>query len=635
MKAFLHGERPTHLTDQEIFLRSRDVLNAYSNGERLHPFAEQHIAQARQAIEDETETLAMHLRVGLLNRFDDMVRRQSEIDATGRAITDVDRINAYDAIQHQMAFDLAQAEVQGRRAPLTRPRSPPRERPRPGMTRTEPPRPSRSRSPPRGRPGPRMARASAGRERTQRPPAPPGFNSFVLRYYEENPRPADEDAALAPESILLADVENYIDSLAAGTETFGTEHLERFQDLFFNTRTQDMRNFDFIPEPNTGGLVSSFRQWLSTEPLRASVIQQEGDRSVDTWLQAIYLYAQHLNGGLAPVPEHLEAFVRVRQELAESERLRYGEFVPSTLVRSLDNGNTRGGTGPPEIILSFQEWVRRELADPRIRRSDVPWESLTQDMNGYESYLERRSGVSEQNLFRLLRASVMDTPLEYTPALSRIPSFQAFLNSRNEPRRGRGEGDLSAMDIVGEYTTNVIRHPRYNVPSEILLEWETTITQHMEENRRQLYGHPRGSFSPMVERLRETRNAVRDLIYASVEYWPLSPTNPVIQVTRSLWSFLGHYIATEEEPSPEQWRRISELIAQAQKIDREEGQRQNEGWINEMARNPIPRTPQTVDGDASTVTESPPQRQQRHFPPWGAPNFPSDPHSGSDDGFPL
>jgi len=620
VKDFIHGERQTYLTDQEIFQRSRDVLNAYSRNERLHPFTEQHIARAREAIEAETENLDMNIRAGLLNCFDDMVRRQSEIDATGRAITDIDRINSYDAIQGQMNFDVAQAEIQASREPFRRSRSPSQERPGLGMARGPPRSPTRDRGPPG--------------QRAQQIPAPHGFSSFILRYYQENPRPADEDAAFAPEAVLLADAEHYLESLAVGTE-----HFNSFLERFAITRLEDMRTFDFIPMPNPAGLVATFRQWLGNQRELLSLIRRGDDRSVDAWLQAIYLYAGYLGDNLALVPKHLNAFVRARRELADSERRLYNTFYPTRLVHSRDMGDTPGRVEPPAIVLSFYEWVRIEYADRTVRRAENIFDALGQDMAGYERYLQRTATNSQLNPFQLLRTGVADNTFEFTPALPRIPSLLDWLNRTNERRRrctrSRRYVDLVVTDILGDYAINVLRNLRFNVPPEILLDWETAETQYAEENRRQMYGFTRGSLSPVVEPLRESRNVIRDLVYNSAEYWALSPANPVMHETRSSRSFLRRCIATEQGPSPEQWRIIGEHMAQAQTILREEGERRNEGWINERARNPVPRTPQTIDGDASTVTDSPLQRQQGRFPPLGDPNFPLDQHPDSDNDFPL
>ncbi|KAE9372507.1 hypothetical protein N431DRAFT_558327 [Stipitochalara longipes BDJ] len=581
MKEFMHGERQTHLTDQEVFQRSRDVLMAYSRGERLHPFAQQHIASARRAIEDAMANLSnIQIWAAILNRFDDMVERQEEIDATGRAITDEDRINSYDAIQHQPIQEI-------------------------GAT---PPQPA------------------------HRTSAPRGFNSFVRTYYEEHTRPAEENAGLAPEAFLVEDVQNYIGFLDRSTG-FGRQDFDRFTQLVFNTRTEDMRNFDFVPAGNPDRLVPTFREWLNTQLRLLALIQEEQDASIDAWLEALRGYGDYLQDALAPEPAaaHLNAFIVARQQIADTERRLYDEFRPSRDLRSRESGSRPNET---EIIaehLSFQDWVRSEWAYATTQRSPIILTALDEDLDGYDRYLRRRGAVLRLIAFRKLRSSVTDSIFEFTPAHPGAPSLLNWLTETNERRRRRGQAELSGMPAFLGYVANVLR--RTNAPQEVLSDWDVVLTHYAEENRREMYGNARGSYSRVVEALRAARNTGRDLVYASLEFWRPSQTNPVFNpvfhATRRIRPFLRRSITIEEEPSPEQWQRVREILVQAQTLLREEEERRQEEWIIEMARAAIPRTPQTIDEAASTVTDSPPQRQQRYHLPPGSPQY------GPDDDFPF
>ncbi|PMD39323.1 hypothetical protein L207DRAFT_530745 [Hyaloscypha variabilis F] len=584
VKEFMHGERPTPLTDQEALQRSRDVLMAYSRCERLHPFADQHIARARRTIQAATGTFDMQIGVGILNRFDDMVQSQRQIDSTGRAMTDMDRINSYDAIQNQVDFEAVQEEA-----------------------RNGPPQPPR-RGTPVDSPLLRRTRTTSPQQETQRS-TPRGFNSFVRRYNEERPRPAGE----AADAILIADAQHYLNFL-----TRSPEHLDRFAELFASTRAEDMDNFDFFPVPSPGNLVFTFRQWLSNQRELLAAIQTPNFQSLDAWVEALHRYGTYLQTGLAPLPEHSVAFIAVRQQIADSERRLYDEFRPSRDMRSREiapSGSVPDDIVPPVVVLSFRDWVRRAFADPTTRRGNVPSTALDQDLNGYDLYLRQQVAVLQLNEFRSLRSSVTNSAFEFTPAIAGVPSLLTWLAETNESRQRRGLGELSGTEALEGYASNVVQHPRYGVPKEVLQDWQVAETYYAEENRRQMYGYPRGSYSPLVERLREARNTFRDLVYSSFEYWILTGPNPVVYETRTIRPFLRRHIATEEDPSAKEWRRLREHLLQAQRLLLEESNRQQEEGINERLRNPVPRTPQTVDEDTSTVNNSPPRQRHIRGPP--------------------
>ncbi|KAH8786373.1 hypothetical protein F5882DRAFT_496039 [Hyaloscypha sp. PMI_1271] len=568
VKEYYRGQRPTPYTDEEArgieLQRSSENSRAHSEGRRLHPFTTALIPRTVESIRIQTAAFPDdQIMQSIPDRFAESLRRQAEIDTTGRAITNEDRLYSYTAVRLLLDTQTRLLEAQ---EPLPAPLSPAR-----------------------------RARSSW----------PIGFQTFTTRHHQENP-PDHEANALSPEVDLLEDVQRYIQYLS--NPRYGRGHLSRFNDLFFSAQTTDTRNFDFVPGPNPGILVPTFREWITSEPSLLNAIQAEDENLMGAWTATMVGYTTYLAEGLATAV-HFEAFVDRREEIADANRRQFNQFRPTPNFGSSRTGNRADDSGEPDI-LSFHQWVVNDYMHPRHDRPQHVRDLLEWDLDGYERWLRVNGSPRQISDFRILRADVDSRVFDFTPAPPDSPSFLTWLAEAIRGRRRRGNAEMIRREALRRYYREVVR----DSTPEAYFDWTASLTLYYEENRREIYGNSRGAYSQIIEDLRAARDRLRELVLLSLTYWPEEP-NPLYEETLTTRLLLRGFIATEHRPSAPVWDGINGTIRRAQRMLDEAEAREQEERINEMARNVIPGTPQTVDEDASTVCSSPPHGQGRQRSP--------------------
>ncbi len=279
------------------------------------------------------------------------MRRQEEIDDTGREITLDDWSHSYRSIQIDLAI-----------TPRSLPASP------------------------------AAATAAAG----QRPGLPSSFRSFTTRQ-RENDQAQQPQNVLSPELDLLTDVNRYTEYINDGTR-FGQGWFQRFAALYADIRYDDIRRFDFVP----GGRIQSFRKWLDGQAERLAELDAEvPEPPVSAWLDSIIGYAAYLSQQEDATPDQFRAFIDSRRVVAASDRQRLNEFRPTPSF------HTPGPAAENEMPLSFRQWVVREYQDDSVLPwSRTPEEALTEDMDFYERYLHANGTQLQLDGFRLLRTNV-------------------------------------------------------------------------------------------------------------------------------------------------------------------------------------------------------------------------------------
>ena len=532
--------------------RAENLWAEYLANERLHPFTVEGIAHTIEMFRIELAPFLGNPVIATIpERFAECVRRQEEIDDTGREITADDWGHSYRSIQ----IDL-----------VTTPRSLP--------------------APP----------VAAG----QRSGIPSSFLSFVARQ-RANGQAQQPQSVLSDDLDLLNDVNRYNEYINDGAR-FGEGWSWRFAALYADVRYDDIRRFDFVP----GGRLQSFRKWLDGRADRLAELDAEGpEPPVSAWLDAIISYAAYLSQEEDATPDHLRAFVVSRLRVAASDRQRLNEFRPAPPF------NAPGPAAENELFLDFRQWIVREYQDDSLLAwSRTTEEALAEDMDFYERYLRANGTQSQLNEFRLLRANVAHNIFSFTPPASAQrnspkPSFHTWFEEDNHYRRSVGESEMTFREGLQNYPIEAALSP------EEENDFTLARDRHFEENRRQMYGFARGSYSQVVEGLRTARDTVQQLRLDSLHYWPDEECgnqyqNPVLQPLVHVNQALQRFIAMEESPPDEVWHDIMSEIRRAESLVIDADRRARDEVVDEMARAVMRRTLETVreDTDAFTVTSS-------------------------------
>ncbi len=169
------------------------------------------------------------------------------------------------------------------------------------------------------------------------------------------------------------------------------------------------------------------------------------------------------------------------------------------------------------MALSFCQWVVREYQDDSVLPwSRTPEEALTEDMDFYERYLQANGTQLQLDGFRLFRANVSrnNTFSFVPPASAQRPSFRTWFDTENQYCRSLGEREMTQREGLRDYPIEVQFSP------EEENDFTLTRDRHFEENRRQMYGFARGSYSRVVEGPRTAHNTLLQLELESLHYWP-------------------------------------------------------------------------------------------------------------------
>ncbi|PMD12146.1 hypothetical protein NA56DRAFT_713480 [Hyaloscypha hepaticicola] len=429
----------------------------------------------------------------------------------------------------------------------------------------------------------------------QRPGLPSSFRSFTTRQ-RANDQAQQPQNVLSPELDLLTDVNRYTEYINDRTR-FGEGWLQRFAALYADIRYDDIREFDFVP----GGRIQNFRKWLHGQPERLAQLDEDGSGPpVSAWLDAIIGYAVYLSQHEDATPGQFQAFVASRRVVAASDRQRLNEFRPTPSFR------TPGPAAENEMPLCFRQWVVRQYQDDSVLAwSRTAEEALTEDMDFYERYLQANGTQSQLDEFRLLRAYVGGNTFSFNhPASAQRPSFRTWFDTENQQRRSEGESEMTLREGLRDYPIEVDLSPEE--------EYDFTLARdrHFEENRHQMYGFARGSYSRVVEGLRTARNTFLQLRLDSLQYWPdeecgRQNQNPIIHPMDHVNQALQRFIAMEEPPPDEVWHDIMSEIRRAEPLVADADRRARYEVVDEVARTVMRRALETVNRDASSVTSSP------------------------------
>jgi hypothetical protein len=256
--------------------------------------------------------------------------------------------------------------------------------------------------------------------------------------------------------------------------------------------------------------------------------------------------------------------------------------------------------------LNFRQWVVREYQDDFVLAwSRSPEEALAEDMDFYERYLQANGTQQQLDEFRLLKANVAHNIFSFTPPPSaQRPSFRTWFETENQDRQGVGEREMTLREGLQAYPIEVQLSP------EEENDYTSARDHHFEENRRQMYGFARGSYSPATEELRAARNTVQQLRLDSLLYWPNDECghedqNPILQPLVHVNQALQSFIAMEEPPPDEVWNDIFSEIRRAESLIADAECRARDEVVDEMARTAMRRALETDNEDASTMTSSP------------------------------
>jgi hypothetical protein len=580
---FWRHERPSPLVDEDLAARN---FNEFIVGRRLHAFTGEDVERAAAAIQSQARRFPNDpFMAGIPGRFAECVRRQANIEATGRQITKDDRLYGYDLIR----IALLNREIE-----ILHEQTNPTAQP-----------PQRS--------------------------EPLSFQDYTTRYHQINNQ-QHEEAPLSPEMNLLADVIRYITYVE--DPAFRTGPREIFESLFYAARHRDILNFDFIPNPHPGHLVQTFREFLDSQPELHDAMQVAGnERIVELWLSAITAYGHYLENDEAATEEHLWAFTALRWVVADNDRRTLNESIPQQPETSDLTNNLELEEGSAERLLTFHQWVVREYAVPTHIIGSCIGDVLEAEMNGYVQYLQQNGTDSEVNVFQRIRTEVNENPFDYLPEDPLVPAFSTWRETENERRRGAGIDVLTDLD-------NVLALELYeaqideNGSEEEYQDFIAARLHHYEENRRQMYGHTRHEHSVLIERLRDYRAAVTQLIMNTYQYWGRFD-DPVREGLRAIISLLNIHIAMEREPSEEHWGAVRSTIADAEQLIEASEVRAWEGndWrvIQEpRAQIDTPMPGSSHDSESETELESPTRPRRDFFAPYSP-----QAESESDDDIPF
>jgi hypothetical protein len=180
------------------------------------------------------------------------------------------------------------------------------------------------------------------------------------------------------------------------------------------------------------------------------------------------------------------------------------------------------------------------------------------------------------------------------------------LEEDNHYRRSEGESKMTFREGLQNYPIEAQLSP------EEENDFALARDRHFEENRHQMYGFARGSYSQVIEGLRTARNTVQQLRLDSLQYWPDEECgnqyqNPVLPPLVHVNQALQRFIAMEESPPDEVWHDIMSEIRRAESLAADADRKARDEVVDEMARAVMRRTLETFneDADASTVTSSP------------------------------
>lgn len=195
--------------------------------------------------------------------------------------------------------------------------------------------------------------------------------------------------------------------------------------------------------------------------------------------------------------------------------------------------------------------------------------------------------------------------------------------TENERRRAVGIEELTNREntfALQLYEAQIVD----NGSEEGSHDFVASRIHHYEENRRQMYGHARHEHSPLIERLRDTRADVIQLLMDTYECSD-SFDDAAREGLRTISSLLRIHIAMEREPSEEHWRAVRLAVTDAEQLIQASAAqaRENINWgeIRErMAQNDQPAPASVHDSKSDSEVESPTRPRRDFFAPYSPGN---------------
>jgi hypothetical protein len=544
---YLEGRRPLPRTDEEVERNNAQIRGhqneEYAAGRRLFPgWTGEHIQQLRdnyrQTAQLHPDDLVLARRPAL---FDECLRRQIEIDTTGRAITEDDRPYNFVDVVAGTTVEAQEPTQQYFRIHI--------------MSRQE------------------EEQMYADQASTGSPPYSPISSSeftfqseLRLLSFPEFTNLSNverEGDQLSTESGLIRDVGEYMSYLEDQRDV--ESELVTFARHFQIIRASERQWFDFTAPEAQPGLPLSFRRWLSSREPSFAVAQSQEDYQVgdrqeiwwrmmneyeDYWRGIIFDYEYHLR--MFGNQEQVIAFLASRESLAANDRREldgrprldhaYAESPESGwLELNLDeveerqheswedvgmedhdesengilyeqmleegeiwqNRGTNHESEAPE--LSFFQWtmMQYDARDPSIPlQLRSTYDAFVHDLNEYRGYLEINGTAVQLEDFVIRVERTVHADFEFVPPRSE-PQLDSFVDwYESWPLRTELGQGLSAI-VAYRF------HLYSSQNQEDMRDFDIAVEPHLEAARRELYGLPLERHLDLHAWIQNGRDAVR------------------------------------------------------------------------------------------------------------------------------
>jgi hypothetical protein len=544
---YLEGRRPHPRTDEEVERNNAEIRGRqneeYAAGRRLFPgWTGEHIQQLRN---NYIHTAQLHPDDSVLARrpalLDECLRRQMEIDETGRAITEDDRRYNFAEVVAGTVVEAQEPTQQYFRIHI--------------MSREE------------------EEQMYADQASTGSPPCSPMSSSeftfqnelalLSFSQYTDLSELEREGEPLSAEGALFRNVGEYLSYLEDQRDV--EIELVTFARHFQSIRASERQWFDFTAPEAQPGLLLSFRQWLSSREPSFAVTQSQEDYQVgdrqeiwwrmmneyeDYWREIIFDYEYHLR--MYGSQEQVTAFLAARESLAANDRREldgrprldhvyaespesgwlelnleeveerrresgedadvedHEEFENGPLYEQMleegelwQNQGTNHESEAPE--LSFLQWTMMQYnaRDPSTHlQLRSTYDAFVHDLNEYRGYLEVNGTAVQLEDFVTRVERTVHADFEFVPPRSE-PQLDSFVDwyelwpLRTEPGQG-----LSAIVVYKFYLYS-------NQNQEAMQDFDLAVEPHLEAARRELYGLSQERHFGIHAWIQNGRDAVR------------------------------------------------------------------------------------------------------------------------------
>jgi hypothetical protein len=575
---YLEGRRPHPHTDEEVERNNAQIRGRqneeYAAGRRLFPgWTGEHIQQLRDNC---LQTAQLHPDDSVLARrpalLDECLRRQMEIDETGRDITEDDRRYNFANVVAGTVVEAQEPTQQYFRVHI--------------MSREE------------------EEQMYADQASTGSPPySPISSSEFTFQNelrllsfpeYTNQSELEREGEPLSAEAALFRNVGEYLSYLEDQRDV--ESELFTFTRLFQRIRGSEHEWFDFTVPEAQPGLPLTFRRWLNSREPSFAVAQSQGDYQVgdhheiwwrmmneyeDYWRGIIFDYEYHLR--MYGNQEQVTAFLASRESLAANDRKEldgrprldhayaespesgwrelnldeveerqheswedvgdmddHDEYENGTLYEQMleegelwQNRGTNHESEAPE--LSFFQWtmMQYDARDPSIPlQLRSTYDAFVHDLNEYRGYLEVNGTAVQLEDFVIRVERTVHADFEFVPPRSE-PQLDSFVDWYElwPLRTELGQG----LSAIVAYRFHL--HSSQN--QEAMRDFDLAVEPHLEAARRELYGLPQERHLDLHAWIQNGRDAVRCHIQ-EVNHYDLP-------INQDLAARLHHHIAVFQD----------------------------------------------------------------------------------------